>query len=658
MDIQLMREAPQSKSRGLKGAADTGPTNELKASLGLYQHWGLSIIPIAYKSKKPLVDWKPYQRRRPYAGELGDWFSNGKPINIGIVCGKVSGNLVVLDFDSEALWAEWLRNWDVGKFGSIYEATPVVKTGRGYQVYLRTKRPINKQRHNGIDIQGEGSYVVAPPSVHPTGEAYRFVNPDIDSILVVNDLSEVGIKLVRQQVSPKEPSWLTTSLQGVPEGKRDNTCIKLAGHYKAKGLSYEETLTLCLSWAKKCHPPFPDNEVEKCVKSAYGYQQREAQNQAEALARAKEVTLKWLKLEDPNVIDVALATIVANKAEGDPVWLLLVGAPSTGKSEILRALFDCDGIHPLGGFTANTFASGFEKANVGLLETLPSEITLVIKDFGTLLTMRHEDKALILQQLREIYDGEYKKEYGNGKVVHWKGRMGLLAAVTTAIENYHSVIGELGNRYILYRCEPDGAHRQDIAALALNDEGAEVKMRKEIAEAFKQAVNSAPQAKLVTIPDDIKQKLANLADLTSRLRSPVSRNPYDKTVNYQPDIEGPARLAKAFAKLGKGLSAIRGKLQVTSEEYEVIKGVAMDTVSKRRITIVRYLVDKEWRRTKEIASDLAIPQTTATIELEDLSMIGVLDRQPDLKEGEELAQNTPYKWRLNHNCGALLGQLF
>ena len=384
---------------------------------------------------------------------------------------------------------------------------------------------------------------------------------------------------------------------------------------------------------------------------------REAQNQTEVLARAKEVTLKWLKLEDTNVIDIALATIVANKAEGDPVWLLLVGAPSTGKSEILRALFGCEGVHPLGGFTANTFASGFEKVKVGLLETLPSEITLIVKDFGTLLSMRHEDKALILQQLREIYDGEYKKEYGNGKVVHWKGRMGLLGAVTTNIENYHSVIGELGNRYIFYRCEPNATHRQDIATLALNDEGAESQMRTEIATAFKKVLDNTLQAKLVTIPNEIKQGLARLADLTSRLRSPVSRNPYDKTVNYQPDIEGPARLAKAFAKLGKGLSALRGRLVMTSGEYEVIKRVAMDTVSKRRITIVHYLADKDWRRTKEIASDLAMPQTTTTLELEDLSMIGVLDREPDLKESEELTQNTPYKWQLNQNCRILIGQL-
>jgi hypothetical protein len=206
-------------------------------------------------------------------------------------------------------------------------------------------------------------------------------------------------------------------LEGVPEGERDDTCIRLAGHYKARGLTYRETLTLLNDWAKKCNPPLPDKQVEKCVNSAYGYQKRELKAQTEALSHAKEIASKWLKLRDTDIVDIVLGVIAANKAPGDPVWLLIVGAPSSGKSEILRGLFECEGIHSLGGFTANTFASGYEKGQVGLLETLPKETTLIVKDFGTLLTMRHEDKAMALQQLREIYDGEYKKEYGNGKVV-------------------------------------------------------------------------------------------------------------------------------------------------------------------------------------------------------------------------------------------------
>jgi hypothetical protein len=226
-------------------------------------------------------------------------------------------------------------------------------------------------------------------------------------------------------------------------------------------------------------------------------------SQADSLAEARRVTLKWLELKDADIIDIALATVIANRADGDPVWVPLVGAPSTGRSEILRGFSGCEGVHPLGGFTANTFASGFEQSKSCLLEVLPDHTTLVIKDFGSLLTMRREDRGLILQQLREIYDGQYRKDYGNGKVVDWKGTMGLLAACTSAIENYHAVIGELGNRYVLYRCELGQEARESVALKALEDEGVEDEMRREIGEAFKNAVENAPDARGVTIPEPI-----------------------------------------------------------------------------------------------------------------------------------------------------------
>ena len=44
---------------------------------------------------------------------------------------------------------------------------------------------------------------------------------------------------------------------------------------------------------------------------------------------------RWLYLEDPTAVYAVAATLVANRAPGDPVWLLLVCAPSTGKAEII-----------------------------------------------------------------------------------------------------------------------------------------------------------------------------------------------------------------------------------------------------------------------------------------------------------------------------------
>ena len=162
--------------------------------------------------------------------------------------------------------------------------TPVVRTGRGFHVYLRSKTPLKTQRFDGGEIRGEGVYVVAPPSVHENGHSYQFINPDIVDILTIESLADLGLEPSSDGAAiSKDPNWVVQALQGVAEGQRDATCIRLAGHYKAKRLGYEETLIILKTWGAGCNPPFPDKDIQKCVKSAYGYLEREARNQANAM---------------------------------------------------------------------------------------------------------------------------------------------------------------------------------------------------------------------------------------------------------------------------------------------------------------------------------------------------------------------------------------
>lgn len=58
-----------------------------------YLKAGLSVIPIDMPGKKPTVKWADYQQRLPNEGEL----KYGE--SIGLVCGKVSGNVEVIDID-------------------------------------------------------------------------------------------------------------------------------------------------------------------------------------------------------------------------------------------------------------------------------------------------------------------------------------------------------------------------------------------------------------------------------------------------------------------------------------------------------------------------------------------------------------------------------
>jgi hypothetical protein len=152
-----------------------------------YAAAGLSVLPIrADGSKAPAcASWKPYQRRRATAGELASWFAGDGP-GIAIVCGAVSGNLEVLDFDDPGAFLRWEEGLEEKAPGLLRTLPQVATPGGGRHVYYRLPGPPegNRKLLRGagakafIETRGEGGYVLAPgspPACHPTGGLYRHI---------------------------------------------------------------------------------------------------------------------------------------------------------------------------------------------------------------------------------------------------------------------------------------------------------------------------------------------------------------------------------------------------------------------------------------------------------------------------------------------------
>src|SRR5690242_12424547 len=104
------------------------PVLELVAVSFLELGW--SVIPVKVRGKMPLIPWEQYQRRRTTTREIHEWYEQWPNANLGIVTGAVSG-LVVLDLDTE----DAVRDF-VGRQGPELR-TPIVRTGRGLQVYFQ-----------------------------------------------------------------------------------------------------------------------------------------------------------------------------------------------------------------------------------------------------------------------------------------------------------------------------------------------------------------------------------------------------------------------------------------------------------------------------------------------------------------------------------------
>lgn len=129
---------------------------------------GWSVIPIKAGTKLPAIArWKKYQTQRATLEEVQAWCNAGH--DVAIVTGSISG-IVVLDLDSEEAIAEAKRRG--------LPDTPMVKTGKGMHVYFRhpgSDFPNKAAFLAGMDIRGDGGYVIAPGSTHENGHVYEWV---------------------------------------------------------------------------------------------------------------------------------------------------------------------------------------------------------------------------------------------------------------------------------------------------------------------------------------------------------------------------------------------------------------------------------------------------------------------------------------------------
>jgi hypothetical protein len=137
-----------------------------------YARRGFSVIPLRARSKKPaLPSWKEYQSRRATEDEIRAWWHSSPQANVGVVTGAISG-IVVLDIDGE----EGIKSLALLPESQLLK-TPTVKTGKGCHAYFR--HPGGSVRNfarklPGLDLRGDGGFVVAPPSIHESGAEYAF----------------------------------------------------------------------------------------------------------------------------------------------------------------------------------------------------------------------------------------------------------------------------------------------------------------------------------------------------------------------------------------------------------------------------------------------------------------------------------------------------
>lgn len=334
---------------------------------------------------------------------------------------------------------------------------------------------------------------------------------------------------------------------------------------------------------------------------------------------------KWLLLPDKNVIKVLMATLVSHFLNTDPLWMFFVAPPSGSKTEIISAVSSLPFVYMLSDLTAQTFASGLKaKVDPSLLPKLSNHV-LVMKDFTTVLTMRYEDRQMILSQLREIYDGRYSKAFGTGKVVDWQGRLTLICGVTTIIDTQSAIFQVMGERFVMYRIpQPNDI---EMADKAQENYGSEKEMREALKQAVSKYFNSLviPDIKDVKVPREIRDALNALASFVVKARSGVIREAYSKDLSYIPQAEAPTRFVKQLGVLMKSLAILEGRTEVQWKDYYLTLRVGIDVIPNNRTRHLAALCGKpNMETTTNIATSTQYSPAGSTMILEDLQAFGLV----------------------------------
>jgi len=212
-------------------------TRFLRAALR-YAELGFRVFPLKPESKEPLVkDW-PNQATNDRK-IIQEWWSKYPNANIAILTGYYEhGFFCVLDFDPRN-GGGWYSNADE----SVLPPTCVVITGSdGRHYYYLTDEPIpTKKLKEGVDLKGVGGYVVAPVSIHPNGNDYKWME---------------GRALGRFELA-RLPDWAFFEAIGgddrkghwrlnppIPLGSRHNYVVSLAGVLWNAGLTIEQIVTI------------------------------------------------------------------------------------------------------------------------------------------------------------------------------------------------------------------------------------------------------------------------------------------------------------------------------------------------------------------------------------------------------------------------------
>jgi hypothetical protein len=327
---------------------DVAQVTDLAMAALWYAKNGIPVFPCKPRGKEPLT---PHGFKDATTDEkkVAEWWSKWPGANIGVPTGAASG-LLVVDVDPRNGGPQG-RDELIRQLGPIPDTAEIITGGGGRHLYFKYGGGgVPKALAPGIDLKGDGGYIIAPPSIHPSGKRY-----EVDGLAGAKAFLNIA----------EAPTWLLERIAMVPNagraeteaeptkwktGERNTTLTSLAGTMRRRGLSREATEAALLEEnRRRCDPPLPDEEVREIAASVARY---EPAKENTPRTRERVETADAGSLSTRRISDIQAKPICwlwpGRIARGK--LTIIAGNPGLGKSQItasIAAIVTTGGLWPV-----------------------------------------------------------------------------------------------------------------------------------------------------------------------------------------------------------------------------------------------------------------------------------------------------------------------
>lgn len=351
---------------------------------------------------------------------------------------------------------------------------------------------------------------------------------------------------------------------------------------------------------------------------------------------------------DKKTFHLIIAIIISSQLRlNPPLWLFLIGVPSSFKTEFVGLFGAMKEVFTLDTLTENAFASGYlppDGSETQDLLPLLDNKCFIIKDLNTLFSMNEEMVKKILGDLTSIFDGKFQKFTATRGMIEYKALFSMIGCITPSILiKHYNYATQLGPRFLFLRLPELTDAEIKIGFKKSWDETDRknqiIKTRQIVSSYCTQLIKKIRLHENVPEKEETQNRINVIARFICKARGiaitnkSTFKNDKGENVDYYEikdwQVEQPWRILNQLKSLLVILSFINNKNNIDEEIINIIKPIILSTMPVDRAEILNILVLRCGLSPKRIAGETGKSSKTIRRTLKELEALKIVDCYKD-----------------------------